>query len=224
MKKNSASRQKKKIHKKIQGQSKSAKSGQIKSAATAGNTIHVKIEDYYRKQQEDRANFAAGTETETPEEKRPSTLAERKERKYRQRQRHCIDGLIAYLEKFEYPIPDRNTIFKFIACIGVDSVFSGNWDKDAPHKGIASYPLVDEESLDTDAWKKLTINLVNELKQGQSGPVEAKWTESEVLSPIVGFDLEKAFAEAVEALPDPKAWQELEKKEQRPVEEKSSAA
>jgi len=35
MKKNSASRQKKKIHKKIQGQSKSAKSGQIKSAATA---------------------------------------------------------------------------------------------------------------------------------------------------------------------------------------------
>lgn len=188
----------------------------------AGNTIHVKIEDYYRKQQEARAN--SSSEPETTEEKRPSSLAERKERKHRQRQRHCIDALIAYLEKFEYQIPDRDTIFKLVACLGVDSIFRGNWGSDAPQEGIVSYSLVDEESLDAEAWKKLTINLVNELKQGQVGPVEAKWVEAEVLTSIVGFDLEKAFSDAVEALPDPKAWQELEKREQLPAEQKTSAA
>lgn len=186
----------------------------------AGNTIHVKIEDYYRKQQEARANSPAGSEAEEPEEKRPSTLAERKERKHRQRQRHCIDGLIAYLEKFEYQIPERNTIFKLIACLGVSSAFGGSWGENVPQEGIASYPLVDEASLDADVWKKLTDKLVCELKQGQSGPVEAKWSEAEVLALIVGFDLEKTFSEAVEALPDPKAWQELEKKEQLPAETK----
>ncbi|MFA7232333.1 MAG: hypothetical protein WC071_13760 [Victivallaceae bacterium] len=190
----------------------------------AGNITHVKIEDYYQKQQEARANSLSGNEPETTEEKRPSTLSERKERKHRQRQRHCIDALIAYLEKFEYQIPDRNTIFKLIACLGVDSVFSGNWGKDTPKEGIASYPLVDEESLDAEVWKKLTCNLVNELKQCQSGSVEAKWIEAETLSPIVGFDLEKAFTEAVEELPDPKAWQELEKKEQQLAEQETTAA
>jgi hypothetical protein len=190
----------------------------------AGNTIHVKIEEYYRKQREARANSASGTEPETMEEKRPSTLAERKERKHRQRQRHCIDSLIAYLEKFEYQIPDRNTIFKLVACLGVSSAFGGNWGENVPQEGIASYPLVDEASLDSDVWKKLTDKLVSELKQGQSGPVEAKWVETEILASIIRFDLEKAFSEAVEALPDPKAWQEMEKKEQLLAEQKSSAA
>ena len=89
----------------------------------------------------------------------------------------------------------------------MDSVFSGNWGKDAPSQSITSYLLVDEETFDTEVWKKLTINLVSKLKQ-EACPVEAKWTED----PIIGFELEKAFAEAVETLPNPKAWQKLEKK------------
>ena len=168
-----------------------------------GKIIFVSISEIYRHTQ---------NEDNVPEEapqKKVSTLAERKERKHRQRQRHAITALMEYIEAMEYKIPDRNTIFKLIACLGVNSTYSMSMDG-----GIASYPATSEiADLDKEVWKKLTDKILYDLKQGQSGPIEARWSEAEIISPIVGFDLEQAFDAAIEALPDPKAWAKLEQQE-----------
>jgi hypothetical protein len=119
-----------------------------------------------------------------------------------------------YIEAMEYEIPDRDTIFRLIACLGVDSIFKGNWGNDKPTESISSYSKINVEPLDADVWKKLTDKILNDLKQGQSGPIEARWPEAEIISQIIKFDLDKAFEKAVEALPDPKAWKELELQEQ----------
>lgn len=34
--------------------------------------------------------------------------------------------------------------------------------------------------------------------------------EAKIISDLIGFDREKAFSEAVEALPDPKSWEKFE--------------
>ncbi|MDD5697826.1 MAG: hypothetical protein PHH77_04340 [Victivallaceae bacterium] len=177
----------------------------------AGKTVFVKIADCYR---QPSGEDSGSSEPEEEPQKRPGTLSERKERKHRQRQRHCITALIEYLEAFEYPVPGRDTIFRLVACLGVDSVFKGYWGNGGPAEGIRSYPEINAETLDAEVWKKLANNLVRDLKPGQSGQVEARWTEAEILATIVGFDLEQAFAKAVEVLPDPKSWKELEKQEQ----------
>lgn len=169
-----------------------------------GKIIFVSISENYRNtQNEDEV------QEETPQ-KKVSTLAERKERKHRQRQRHAIAALMEYIEAMEYEIPDRDTIFRLIACLGVDSIFKGNWGTDLPTESISSYPELKTETLDADVWKKLISNLLHDLKQGQSGPVEAQWQEAEIISQIISFDLQKAFEAALEALPDPKAWEKLE--------------
>jgi hypothetical protein len=141
--------------------------------------------------------------------KKVSTLAERKERKHRQRQRHAIASLMEYIEAMEYEIPDRDTIFKLIACLGVNSIYSMSMDG-----GIASYSATSEMGdLDEKVWKKLTDKILYDLKQGQSGPIEARWSEAEIISQIINFDLQKAFEAALKALPDPKAWEKLEQQE-----------
>jgi hypothetical protein len=115
-----------------------------------------------------------------------------------------------YIEIMEYEVPDRNTIFMLIASLGVNSIYSMSMDE-----GIASYPATSEmNGLDKEVWKKLTDKVLYNLKQGQTGPVEARWIEAEIISPIVGFDLVKAFKKAIEALPDPRAWEKLEQQEQ----------
>ena len=181
----------------------------------AGKTIFVSISPTYQNiQNED------GASEEEPQ-KRPSTLAERKERKNRQRQRHAIAALMEYIEAMEYKIPDRDTIFKLIACLGVDSIYK--WNSET-HEGIAAYPTASEQdNLDTEVWKKLTDKILYDLKQGQTGPIEARWPEAEIISPIVGFDLPQALEKAIEALPDPKAWKKLELQEQLLAEAKKQA-
>lgn len=183
----------------------------IVNGPQAGKVLFAKISEYYQQPGDN-----AGSEDNSGQEdqpKRPSTLAERKERKHRQRQRHAIASLMEHIEAMEYEIPERDTIFKLIACLGVNSIFHANWESNALSEGIASYPELTEESLNADVWRKLSNNIIRNLKFGQSGPVEACWQEAEIISPIVGFDLEQAFKYALEALPDPKAWKELEKQE-----------
>ena len=176
-----------------------------------GKTIFVSISPTYQNMQnEDGAS-------EEEQQKRPSTLSERKERKNRQRQRHAIASLIEYIETMEYEIPERDTIFKLIACLGINSICDMNWNSKA-HEGIASYPAISElDDLNANVWKKLTDKVLYDLKQGQSGPVDVRWSEAEIISAIIGFDLEKAFEKATDALPDPKAWKKLE------LQEKSAA-
>ncbi len=178
-----------------------------------GKIIFVSIAEAYNNlQNEDGVQG----EEEQPQ-KKVSTLAERKERKHRQRQRHAISSLMDYVKAMEYEIPERDTIFKFIACLGVNSIFSYSYDEehqDVGTGGIVAYDTVSEHSeLDKAVWGKLIINMISDLKQGQSGPVEAHWQEAEIISRIIGFDLKKALGVAVETLPDPKAWEKLEKQE-----------
>ncbi|MDD5599442.1 MAG: hypothetical protein PHV82_15955, partial [Victivallaceae bacterium] len=171
-----------------------------------GKIIFVSISDNYQSMQNDN---------ETPEEeqqKKPSTLTERKERKNRQRQRHAITSLMEYIEAMEYEVPDRDTIFNLIACLGIDSIY--RWASET-HEGIAAYPTASgQDNLDTEVWKKLTDKIIYDLKQGQSGPIEARWIEAEIISLIIGFELQNAFKKAIEALPDPKAWKKLELQDQ----------
>ncbi len=176
-----------------------------------GKLIFAKISDYY---QQSGNNDGSGDKSEHEDQpKRPSTLAERKVRKHRQRQRHAIAGLIEHIQSIEYKIPDRDIIFKLIACLGVNSIYHANWETDSLSEGIFSYSELKEDSLNADVWQKLIINIIRDLKFGQSGPVEARWKEAEIISPIVSFDLDKAFEQSLEALPDPKAWKKIEQQE-----------
>ena len=199
----------------IHGQKSTKKDGGQKALIVngpqTGKLIFATISDYYQ-QSGDNA-VAENNQEQEEQTKRPSTLAERKERKRRQRQRHAIAGLIEHIESIEYKIPDRDIIFKLIACLGVNSIYHANWETDSLPEGIASYSELTEESLNADVWQKLIINIIRDLKFGQSGPVEARWKEAEIIAPIVSFDLDKAFEVALEALPDPKAWKKIEQEE-----------
>lgn len=180
-----------------------------------GKIIFVSISDVYQNMQND---------DETPEgkhPKKPSILAERKERKNRQRQRHAITAFMEYIEAMEYEVPNRDIVFKLIACLGVDSIY--RWNSET-HEGITAYPTASEQdNLNMEVWKKLTDKILYDLKQGQTGPIEARWSEAEIISPIIGFDLQKAFEKALEALPDPKAWKKLELQEQFQAESQKQA-
>jgi hypothetical protein len=182
----------------------------IVNGPQTGKTMYVEIFENHKK-----SNSPDTENTETQEEpaKKVSSLAERKERKHRQRQRHAITALMEHIESMGYETPDRDTIFKLIACLGVDSIFHSNWETDSLPEGIASYPEINLEHLNSDVWQKLSNNIIRNLKFGQSGPVEAHWKEAEIISQIVGFDLDKAFKSAMDALPDPKAWKKLEQQE-----------
>jgi hypothetical protein len=170
-----------------------------------GKIIFVSISETYHNMQNEN-----GALEEEPQ-KKVSSLAERKERKHRQRQRHAITALMEYIEAIEYEVPDRDTIFKLIACLGVESIYRWNCET---HEGIAAYPMASEQdSLNTEVWEKLTDKILYDLKQGQTGPIEARWSEAEIISQIINFDLQKAFEAALEALPDPKAWEKLEQQE-----------
>lgn len=177
-----------------------------------GKIIFVSIVEAYNNMQNED-----GVQEEEPQ-KKVSTLAERKERKHRQRHRHAISSLMDYIKVMEYEIPDRDTMFRLIACLGVNSIFSYSWDEEHHETGtggIVAYDTVPEHSeLDRAVWKKLITNIISDLKQGQSGSVEAHWLEAEIISRIIAFDLVQAFNVALEALPNPKAWQELERQEQ----------
>jgi hypothetical protein len=185
----------------------------IVNGPQTGKLIFAKISEAYNNNDE--------TIQEEPQ-KRPSTLAERKERKHRQRQRHAIAALMEHIESLEYETPDRDTIFKLIACLGVNSIYHSNWETDSPPEGIVSFPEINLEHLNSDVWRKLSHNIIRNLKFGQTGPVDAHWKEAEIISPIVGFNLDKAFKTALEALPDPKAWEKLEQQEKTDSEESAA--
>ncbi len=132
--------------------------------------------------------------------------------------------MIDYVKSTDYQIPCRDDIFALVACLKVDNVFRGEYDFD---KGESVYKYDGEsgivgfekakalKEIDNAVWEALSNEIVRELKYGQSGPVESRWLEAEIISTLISFDLNKAFEEATESLPDPKCWKKLEEQEKQ---------
>jgi|GEM_PF-1095353 len=159
-----------------------------------------------------------------PEEKKVRSLDERKALKNRQRQRKAVESLMDYIKSTDYQIPCRDDIFALIACLKVENVFSGSYNFDTGavtckydcESGIVGFEQAKAlKEIDTAVWEALSKEIVRELKYGQSGPVESRWLEAEIISNLISFDLNKAFEEATEALPDPKCWKKLEEQEKQ---------
>jgi hypothetical protein len=198
---------------------KSKKDGGVKAfmvdGAEAGRYVYVEV-------YQDDSN-ATGEDIQ-PEEKQVRSLDERKALKNRQRQRKAIETLMEHIKSMDYKIPCRDDIFALIACLKVDNVFTTHYDFDKGEytrkydceNGIANFERAKVfEKLDTAVWESLSGEIVRELKYGQSGPVEARWVEAEIISNLIAFDLAKAFEDATEALPDPKCWKKLEEQEKQ---------
>jgi hypothetical protein len=197
---------------------KSKKDGGMKAfmvdGAEAGRYVYIEV---YQDDSND-------SEDVKPEEKHVRSLDERKALKNRQRQRKAIESLMEYIKSMDYQIPSRDDIFALIACLKVDNVFSTHYDFDKGEytrkydceSGIANFERAKAfEKLDTAVWEALSVEIVRELNYGQSGPVEARWSEAEIISSLIAFDLTKAFEDATEALPDPKCWKKLEEQEKQ---------
>ncbi len=163
--------------------------------------------------------------------KKTKTLAERKAAKTKQRQRKAITNLIDAMKADKTITPDRTTIYKMIACKGVNAVCGEYFDfktkerlnpTKLPDK-IMSYSALDAgEALDKLMWARVCENIVQELGSGQSGSDEACWEEASLIAELVKFDLDKAFEEATKELPDPKAWGALAKAEQKELEKEAA--
>ena len=197
---------------------KPKKDGGVKAfmvdGAEAGRYVYIEI---YQDDSNDN-------EDSQPEEKHVRSLDERKALKNRQRQRKAIETLMEYIKSMDYQIPSRDDIFALIACLKVDNVFSTHYDFDKGEytrkydceNGIANFEQAKAfEKLDSAVWEALSVEIVRELKYGQSGPVDARWNEAEIISSLISFDLAKAFEDATEALPDPKCWKKLEEQEKQ---------
>jgi ParB/RepB/Spo0J family partition protein len=197
---------------------KSKKDGGAKAfmvdGAEAGRYLYIEV---YQDNSTDN-------EDTQPGEKHVRSLDERKALKNRQRQRKAIESLMEYIKSMDYQIPCRDDIFALIACLKVDNVFTTHYDFDKGEytrkydceNGIANFEKAKAfEKLDTAVWEALSVEIVRELNYGQSGPGNARWNEAEIISDLIAFDLAKAFAEATEALPDPKCWKKLEEQEKQ---------
>ncbi len=182
----------------------------------AGAAVNVKVSKSKKNSAETE------TEIEDVTAGKTKTLAERKEAKHKQRQRYAINMLIDFIKALEYELPNRDSIFALVACMGVNSAvhWYGDDEKEFFTKKygdseISCYSKVLEQpNLDKAVWKKVCENIVSELNYGQSGgDKSAKWAEAEIIAELIKFDLTKALEEATTALPDPKSWLQLEKLE-----------
>ncbi len=194
---------------------KTGKKALVVNGPMTGKTVYVEVEKEYAGKG-NNPSADGSTKPDAGSERKPRSLEERKELKNRQRQRLAIDSLIAFVEGIEYKIPKRDVIYKLIACLGVDSICRYDWQKPenkikVEGQGLEAYSEICElDELDKAVWQKLVKNIVQNLKLGQSGTANARWNEAGIISSLIDFDLEKAFSEAIEALPDPKSWSKLE--------------
>lgn len=187
---------------------KNAKKAILVDGPNAGQVISVKI---------------TKKENEIPQqEKIETSLAERKEKKQKQRRRWAIEKLSSHISSDTCMVPDRNTIFVLIACVGNDialgDIFSYAEKKTLNRSGLPSgiksfHEAKELQNLDQVVWSEVKERLITELRYGQSGDVTEKWSEAEILSSILNFDLANALTNATEELPDPKSWKILEKNE-----------
>lgn len=197
---------------------KTKKDGGVKAfmvdGAEAGKYVYIEV---YQENEDEQEEIK-------PEEKKVRSLDERKALKNRQRQRKAIESLIDYVKTTDYQIPCRDDIFALVACLKVENVFRGEYDYEKGksiykydcESGIVGFERAKAlENIDTAVWEALSNEIVRELKYGQSGPVEANWLEAEIISTLISFDLNKAFEEATEALPNPKCWKKLEEQEKQ---------
>ena len=165
--------------------------------------------------------------------KQTKTLAERKAAKTRQRKRKAIETMIQAIKDNKTVVPERNIIYLMAACKGTRPVCGSYADfhtkkSNNPLKlpdQISSFSALmnrdesDKKQIDQFFWKTVCENIITELNNGQSGPEEPKWAEAGIIASLIDFDLDKALKDAVAALPDPKSWEALEKKEQKELKE-----
>jgi len=132
--------------------------------------------------------------------------------------------LIEYVKSTDYQIPCRDDIFALVACLKVENVLGSRYDFDTgtyickydAESGITGFEKAKAlKDIDSAVWEALCNEIVRELKLGQTGPVEARWLEAEIISSLIAFDLDEAFKNATEALPDPKCWKKLEEQEKQ---------
>ncbi len=156
------------------------------------------------------------------EPKPVKTLAERKALKEKQRKRRAIEKLIEFMTGDVCKTPKRGTLYLLMACKGMGSVCGSRFDyitkttvnpTGLPGSVTSIVALKERADIDTLIWKRVLENIVNELNNGQSGSAEPCWESAELLSELTGFNLDSAFEDAVKELPDPKAWEALEKSE-----------
>ena len=196
---------------------KSKKDGGVRAfmidGAEAGKYLYIEI---YQNETSD------SKEDIQPENKKVRSLEERKALKNRQRQRKAIESLIDYINSTDYQIPCRDDIFALTACLKVDNVFSGKYDYEKGESvykydcksGITGFEKAKSlGNINTAVWEALSNEIIRELNYGQSGSCEAYWLEAEIISNLISFNLEEAFKNATEALPDPKSWKKLEEQE-----------
>jgi hypothetical protein len=197
---------------------KTKKDGGVKAfmvdGAEAGRYVYIEV---YQDSDDEQEEIK-------PEEKTVRSLDERKALKNRQRQRKAIENLMEYVKSTDYKIPCRDDIFALIACLKVENVFRGEYDFDKGESvykydcesGIVGFEKAKAlKGIDTAVWEALSKEIVRELNYGQSGAVEARWLEAEIISALIAFNLTKALEEATEALPDPKCWKKLEEQEKQ---------
>lgn len=161
--------------------------------------------------------------------KKSKTLAERKEAKNRQRKRKAIELLMTAIKEGKTATPSRTAIYLMIACKGTKAVCGSHFDYttkklvnslELPDK-IRSYSSLDSTDqtegakLDEFLWKQVCENIFSELTYGQSGTEEPRWSEAELISGLIQFDLSKALEVATIALPDPESWKALAKIEEK---------
>lgn len=161
-----------------------------------------------------------------------SSLAERREALNKKRRKRAIDKLMEHLKKQSYDLPSLKQIFALIACKGAGAAHGTHFDpktqKDyevsTPAKIMSYREFHDHENLISLVWHKVVNNIIAELKSGQEPSSVPKWEEARLISELIDFKLDKAFAESVIELPEPKSWAALERKEKKEAEPETQAA
>ncbi len=108
---------------------KASKGGKKAIAIDTGAEVYVKVSKP-KKTGKNGENSPELTATEDITAGKTKTLAERKAAKHKQRQRRAISKLIAFIETFNYTIPDRKTLFLLIDCRGIGESLGARYDHD----------------------------------------------------------------------------------------------
>ena len=167
-------------------------------------------------------------------------LENRKNRHDRKRKRAAIDSLLIALEytaghDYQCRFPSDEELFSLITMVGCSDISIsehsglGELSKELCEKTdrsdvyslacvgnwIVYHNVINPELKRQLIWHKVSRNLINLLKYGQSGGSEVKWDQAEIISNIIEIDLQQLFNQAIEEIPEPKSWQVLVSKLQK---------
>ena len=158
----------------------------VSGSRDLGKIIKIKV----RKQAVAKSKSVKGAET---------PMADKQKQLAKRRLRHAIAALIEFMQKGKYKTPPIEAQYKLMAVLGVRSTQGG--------KLVEVLDKTPVEGILDNVWKQGVLpEVVRELNYGQEGPMAPKTAEAASLANLVGFDLKKANADAVNMLPNPKSW------------------